>query len=106
MHYVDSVKCGSEQCSLQCAFSSMQLTIHSAHYTIHPAYYTLHAARYIHPAAHYNLHDDTMLLLPAAHDNKVQIHGSKPVRRKPLYQARESSLVPICLHPVQFMHKA
>ena len=24
---------------------------------------------------------------------------------KPLYQARESSLVPLCLHPVQFMHK-
>ena len=24
---------------------------------------------------------------------------------KPLYQARESSLVPLCVHPVQFMHK-
>ena len=24
---------------------------------------------------------------------------------KPLYQARKSSLFPLCLHPVQFMHK-
>ena len=27
------------------------------------------------------------------------------VKVKPLYQARESSLVLLCLHPVQFMHK-
>ena len=26
-------------------------------------------------------------------------------KTRPLYQARESSLVPLCLHPVQFMHK-
>ena len=28
----------------------------------------------------------------------------KQLTAKPLYQARESSLVPLCLHPVQFMH--
>ena len=28
-----------------------------------------------------------------------------PCVGKPLFQARESSLVPLCLHPVQFMHK-
>ena len=31
---------------------------------------------------------------------------SRPSWTKPLYQARESSLVPLCLHPAHFMHKS